>query len=164
MTAYCQQVAGAGRLALLFLFSLSCCFCPFSGLRYPEERPITSDVVGTYRLTDQTLTRQGVDVLEGALCEIELRADGTFLATNFPLWMEVRPVEYELDELTHLEGRWDLRQVGSISHNWGLKPIWGIHFSGAMGSAQLVGQGPYSLCFVYGDPDDADEMIFTRVR
>lgn len=37
-------------------------------------------------LTRQTLTPDGLAALQGKRCTIELRADGTFTATNVPPW------------------------------------------------------------------------------
>ena len=163
MINFRQRAARKTYLVFLPVVLLFCCVCPLCGPPYVTERPSESDIVGVYALTDQTLTEERLDILQGNVCEIELRPDGTFAATNFPEWEEVGILRYELDRLVSLEGEWNLQIVGSVGYNWGVESIWGVDFAGAIDSAELVGFGPpYSIHFVF-DPDGIDAMIFTKV-
>ena len=77
----------ASLLLTLLLSLTGCQYDPHAHL-YTTDMPETTNVVGSYVLTSQTLTRDGLAALKGKACLIDLLADGTFVATNVPPWQD----------------------------------------------------------------------------
>jgi len=53
---------------------------------YVTGQPKQEDVAGVYELTGQTIAKNGLAVLGERLCQLDLRPDGSFSATNYPQW------------------------------------------------------------------------------
>ena len=105
-----------------FLSVLVCaavCFDP----HFVTERPLATDVVGHYALTSQTVTSGGLAVLEGERCDVELRSDGTFTATNLPPDKLGSPGANFFNTLVSGSGRW---RLDVVSHGFSSEPHWGV--------------------------------------
>lgn len=147
---------------LLLSLLLSSCFWqfdPYGGL-YVTQEPASEDVVGVYKLREQTLTSGGLDDVGDIGTTITINADGTYAITNFPLWQGL--VDYEFDELLSDEGLWEISIIGGNSY----ESFWGIRFSNnQIPPAGLIDDGAsLGLIFTYGDPDAGDVMIFEKVN
>jgi hypothetical protein len=153
--------------AALVLVEVACLcqFDPFAN-RLTTVKPNAADVIGAYVLTEQTLTSDGLDFLNGKLATIELLPNNTFEAHDFPVWQESVAGGYEFDQLISTNGNWVIQEVGGVSTGGDdIKPVWGLNFSGIIISASFTGnQSPYSLIFTFGDPDNGNVMIFEAVR
>ena len=53
-------------------------------LLYTTVRPELAEVVGRYTLVKQTVTAGDLAAMNGRLCVVELRPDGTYSASNVP--------------------------------------------------------------------------------
>ena len=159
------------RILLLLAFLLlaqGCQYDPHAHL-YTTEKPHTTNVVGRYALTRQTLTPGGLAALQGRSCTIELRADGTFFATNVPPSQPSFPPTNFFTTLVSGSGTWRIDSVGSVDD--GRKPLkthWGIYLESDAGKMQPPGltgpKPPYGLIYTLGDPDSGDAMILERAR
>ena len=155
-------------IAITALLMIGCQYDPYAHL-YTTERPKDTDVAGIYNLAEQTLTRNGLSFLQDKNCSIDLRADHTFVATNFPDWRETQPVEYFLDGLHTRNGTWQIESVGSIDDgSRPLKTHWGIRLNTNDTNLWCAGltskKPPYGFIFGYGDPDSGTVMQFIRTR
>lgn len=123
---------------------------------FTAEKPKYDDVVGLYVLTKQTVTTNGLAVLGGLDCHIELLSDGRFLATNLPTWssrQNATPVSFT--------SHWQLDSIGTDRG----KGIWGIRFREPNPSFDMftfVGEPPLGLMAIHGDFDDGAVMIFKK--
>ncbi len=128
------------------------------------EKPNEVDVIGTYVLTEQTLTTNGLDFLQGEPAKIEILPEGRFTAKNFPTWQESPGGRYEFNQLITVDGTWKIEMVGGVyngSTDGNYKKVWGLDFSRTIDSASFTGdRPPYGLIFTYGDPDRGTVMIF----
>jgi hypothetical protein len=155
-------------LLILTLLVQGCQYDPHARL-YTTEEPQTTNVLGRYTLTSQTLTRDGLTGLRGKPCTIELRADGTFVATNVPPWQPGFPPTNFFDRLVSGSGTWRIDSVGSVDD--GRKPLkthWGVYLDSPITKIEPVGltgqKPPYGLIFTLGDPDSGDAMILERAK
>lgn len=129
--------------------------------QYVTEEPQWADVVGRYALASQTVSAGGLAVLEGRPCTIELRADGTFCATNVPGERDFPGPDF-FDTLVTVSGTW---RVEVVAHGFSFQTFWGARFDseGAeVPSALLIGRKPpfgLELTLVEGH-----SMIFKRVE
>jgi hypothetical protein len=159
-------------LVIPIFMALCCCLgCPYSDFAYllVTEEPNKTDIVGRYTLTLQTLTAEGLEVLDSKEATIELQSGGTYIATNFPIWKRTETSKYTLTNLLTTTGSWNIETLGGVDHGDGeIHDVWGICFQGLQverprACADLSGpKHPYSLMFVYGDPDSDQVMIFER--
>jgi hypothetical protein len=154
-------------LAIL-LVSSGCQFDPHAHL-YTTARPRPSDVKGTYTLTEQTVTPDGLSALGNKPCFIELREDGTFLARNVPPTTTDGETPDFFSRLVSAEGRWHIDSVGSISMGSGpSKTRWGIRLDSQSSDIRPVGltgdKPPYGLIFTIGDPDSGDAFLLLKTR
>jgi hypothetical protein len=159
-------------MALLVLMAAGCQFDPYAH-RYTTVRPSPRDVAGTYRLTEQTVTPDGLAALGGKPCVVELREDGTFLARNVPPpTLDAMSRDF-FSRLVSTEGRWHIDRVGTIDD--GARPLkthWGLRLDSGPAAAAaaarpvgLTGDGPpYGLVFTIGDPDGGHVLILEKVR
>jgi hypothetical protein len=155
---------------LLFLSLLAslpgCQYDPYAHL-FTTDKPKASDVVGRYTLTEQTVTADGLDALQGKPCFVKLRADGTFTAANIPPF-EVDWADKTLfGKLVSGSGTWTIDGAGSVDNGWGtLKTHWGVRLfskDAEMHTAGLIGgTPPYGLIFTLGDPDTGTVMILKK--
>jgi hypothetical protein len=155
-------------LFLIFLFFIGC-KCNnqseaqktwASSHAYLSIAPQLNEVVGTYVLTSQSVTENGLLALEGRPCQLALFADGSFTLTNYPNWMTVSKTQ-QITEFGSTAGTFTIDEIGLANG----KPLWGIRFRskpdlqfpepGFVGTA-----APYRLVSVYGDADEGREMLF----
>ena len=124
------------------------------------NQPKQDEVVGSYLLTQQTITTNGLAVLQGRQCELYLRPDGFFTVTNYPTW-----TNDQFKSLISATGRWQCDTVGIVYSN---QPVWGIRFSEGDHSMDLMSftgsVAPYALLMTYSDPDENEVMIFNKKK
>jgi len=136
---------------------------------YTTSEPSIRDLAGRYMLTSQSVTKDGLSTLAGKPSEIELREDGTFIATNVPPAGGDEPDEKFFSKLVSGTGTWKPDTVGSIA-NGGQPPKqhWGVSFdckTSEIMDAGLTGSAsPFGLLFTMGDPDGGHAMFFERAK
>lgn len=131
---------------------------------YVTSQPARDQIIGTYRLSSQTITTNGLAVFQGRLGELELRNDGSFVVTNWlPLDMPLTPHAF-----VSTTGRWNCQTLGGLYRDGRSQPFWGVVFSDcAVRIDSLAFRGktlPYSLMMTYGDADEGKVMMFERKR
>lgn len=168
------------RHILLAMFALisSACFCQYDPFarEYTRNKPQKTDVVGTYTLTKQTLASEPVDQLTAwdgstpSTVKLALYDDGTFEATNLPVWYwDEQPGEWSIYKFVSYSGAWDIEGVGFVGDGSreGAYEVWGISLTGDSIPREhitLVGEdSPYKLIFGYDDPDSGYAMIYEKV-
>jgi len=151
---------------MLFLVLNGCQYDPYAHL-YTTDKPETTNVVGSYVLTSQTLIPGGLTALRGRTGSIELRADGTFIATNVPPRQDGFPPTNFLDPLISGSGTWRIGSVGSVDD--GRRPLkthWGVYLDSPAAKLASVGltspKPPYGLIYTLGDPDSGEALILER--
>lgn len=147
---------------------VGCQYDPYAH-RFTTVKPKGADVAGSYSLTQQTITRDGLSVLRGQSCQLDLRANGSFALTNYPTWSEAfSATNGQLVGLISTTGRWSCATVGTVSDGRTSKEHWGVVFSESgqkLESLSLTGQAPpYGLIMTHGDPDAGTVMIFKRTK
>ena len=153
-------------LALMVLIQ-GCQYDPHAQL-YTTDKPQESDVVGRYTLTSQSVKRDGLAVMQGHPCFIELRADGTFIATNVPPLLLDSPGTNFFSTLISGSGTWHLDSVGSVGGGAGTttKTWWGVDLDSTVTRYQHVGlsgaKSPYGLIYTLGDPDEGMSLILEK--
>jgi hypothetical protein len=155
-------------ILMLLLVLTGCQYDPHAHL-YTTEKPETKNVVGLYVLTSQSVAPGGLTVLRGKTCSIELRADGTFNATNVPPWQDSFPSSNFFDSLISGSGTWRIDSVGSVDD--GRKPLkthWGIYLDSPGVKFDAAGltrpKPPYGLIYTVGDPDSGEALFLERKR
>ena len=102
----------------------------WSHVRRPQSfvtmQPKHEDVAGVYQLTEQTISTNGLAILDGRLCQLELRSDGSFTATNYPRWASASSATLRIAEFISTSGRWRCDTVGMIYDG---QQCWGVVFS-----------------------------------
>lgn len=157
------------RPVAIVSFVVMCSGCQFDphAQLYTTAKPQPADVVGTYRLTRQTVTPDGLAALKGRPCVVELRDDGTFVARGVPLMTVDGATPDFFSRLVSASGTWHLDGVGSVGSGRGSSQTrWGVTFDSEPAkvmSAGLTGQRPpYGLIFTLGDPDSGDALILEK--
>jgi hypothetical protein len=152
----------------LLLVVTGCQYDPHAHL-YTTDKPEATNVVGSYVLTSQSLTSGGLATLRGKTCSIELRADGTFIATNVPPWRDGFPPTNFFDTLISGSGTWRIDSVGSVDD--GRKPLkthWGVYLDSPTAKFDAVGlrgaKPPYGLIYTLGDPDSGEALILEQKK
>lgn len=159
----------ATTLAIIASVLLAGCqYDPYAH-RFTTAQPKEADVAGSYLLTQQTITRDGLSILRGQTCQLDLRADGSFALTNYPTWSEAfSATNGHFVGLISTTGRWSCATVGTVSDGRTSKEHWGVVFSESgqkLESLSLTGQAPlYGLILTYGDPDAGTVIIFERKK
>jgi hypothetical protein len=132
---------------------------------FVTTQPKLQDVTGIYQLTQQTITPDGLAVLSGKMCELDLRADGSFSVTNYPRWSSASSAAPPTPEFISTTGRWRCDSVGAM-YNGHL--CWSVVFSDTqtpIGALVLRRNGaPYDLMFIYGDADEGAVMLFGKKK
>jgi hypothetical protein len=137
---------------------------------YTTQKPRPEDLVGRYKLKQQTVTSDGLSALAGRLSVVELVADGSFLAFNVPPKASLT-LAPEVDgsifaKLLNGSGRWRIGAVGGVDNGLGERTHWGVYFDSTTSDIEPVGltgaRPPYGLIFTLGDPDLGEAMIFER--
>ena len=146
-------------LVIIFL-TLGCQRAPYTNL-YTTKKPQSTNIVGSYRLTSQTLTSNGLAALQGMTCLIELKADGKFLATNIPPKTSFSSNFF--DSLSSGSGEWSIDGIGLVGKQ--SKTWWGLRLDPNFDSPGLISnKPPYGLMFIVGDPDDGQVLFFQRTK
>ncbi len=144
-----------------------CQYDPFAHL-FTTTRPDSADVVGHYILVKQTVCSDGLSVIQGKFCAIEIRADGTFVATNVPPRATGGPGTNFFASLLDANGRWRIDSVGGVDSGWGKpKTHWGIYLDATekLMPVGLTGQKPpYGLIYTLGDPDGGQVLMLERAK
>lgn len=131
---------------------------------YFTSQPKLDGIPGRYHLIKQTINKQGLAILNGLECAIELRADGSFVATNYPNWLQASANP----EFVSATGRW---RCDTISILYNGHSCYGIVFSDSFGNdSERIGPlalrsdgSPYNLMLDYGgDPDEGKVMTFGK--
>jgi hypothetical protein len=122
------------------------------------NQPNRREVVGSYLLTQQTITTSGVTAVQGRQCRLDLQPDGSFVVTNYPTW-----TNGQLESFISTTGHWRCDTVGSVYDN---QHVWGIRFADADHRIDLLSltrnAAPHGLLMTYGDPDENAVMIFEK--
>jgi hypothetical protein len=133
---------------------------------FVTTQPKQDDVLGIYQLNQQTITTNGLGILEGRMCQLYLRPDGSFAVTNYPRWSVRSSSIPHVAEFISTTGSWRCDTAVNISYNG--HQCWGVVFSdGHAGIDALAlrnGGAPYDLMFTYGDGDDGTVMTFGRKK
>jgi hypothetical protein len=131
---------------------------------YVTSQPKLDGIPGRYRLIRQTVNKQGLAILDGRECAIELSADGIFVATNYPRW----PEALATPEFVSPTGRWSCETI-AVAYNG--HSCYGVVFSedsqkesDRIGPLALRSDGsPYNLMIdCGGDPDEGMVMTFGK--
>lgn len=145
-----------------FLFALwGCQYDPHAHL-LSNEKPTVADLVGVY-VKDKCFIPAGYGA-EPKEIEVELRADGSFEATNVPPW-SVEGLEANFyGNLVSDTGHWVIERMGTIDP--GGHPLWGVYLRGP-GNRILPphvtsSEGSFGLIFTIGDPDSGDAILLKR--
>jgi len=153
---------------MLLLAVTGCQYDPHAHL-YTTDKPETTNVVGKYVLASQTLTSGGLAALRDKVSSIELRGDGTFVASNVPPWQEGFPATNFFDTLISGSGTWRIDSVGSVDD--GRKPLkthWGVYLDSPAAKFDAAGltsqKPPYGLIYTLGDPDSGQALILERKK
>lgn len=152
---------------VLFIWA-GCQYDPHAHL-YTTTEPKTEDVVGTYVLKDFHLPQYVGNARPEVV--VELRADGTFTATNVPSWQSgqlTMPGTNFFAALLSGTGKWEKDTLGTL--NPGNKRIWGVYLRTPddgthpqFHPANFTGaKPPYGLIFTLGDPDLGYAVILKR--
>lgn len=132
---------------------------------FVTTQPKKEDVSGIYQLIHQTITTNGLAVLEGRLCQLDLRPDGSFTATNYPVWSPDSSSQPHVVKFISTTGRWHCDTVHIIYDG---HECWGVVFSDAqvgIDALALRSKGaPYDLMLTYGDGDDGTVMTFGKKK
>lgn len=154
-------------LPLSLVILMGCRYDPHAHL-YTTEEPKVSDVIGTYKLSSETLNKSDLSELEGKECMLELFADGTFKGTNIPPFSNENPGVAYFSSLVTVTGAWQITTTGSVDNGFSLKKVYGIAFkSGSIELAQPTFSGkksPYGLIYTLSDPDAGEALLFERTK
>ncbi len=150
------------------MIALGCQYDPHAHL-YTTEKPSVEVLIGSYKLTRQTVIKVEMPDLLKNECSVELRSDGSFSATNLPPWVDGFPSTNFFSTLLSGSGKWRVDSVGSIDHGGPpLKTHWGIYFDGVSNKLEPAGltgsNSPYGLVFTIGDPDSGQAMFFEKAK
>ncbi|HTL51790.1 MAG TPA: hypothetical protein VL860_04350 [Planctomycetota bacterium] len=153
------------QAALMLALAFSGCLCEYDpyARQFTTTKPLSADCVGTYTLTEQTITDDGLTILHGQLCQIVLQADGACQITNYPEWDGAD----QLNGLVTATGQWQVVMCGTVAvtSNDPGQTAWGISFTTPKTGDRLTLTNqtpPHGLIHTEGDPDAARVMIFQR--
>jgi hypothetical protein len=148
-------------LILAWMILAGCQYDPHASL-YTTSEPKAEDIVGTYILDTFHLSPEVGTARPQVL--VELRADGTFAATNVPPWELREPGTNFFTSLVNGTGKWEKGSTGTLDP--GRKTIWGVNLrtpDNRFHSASFTGdKPPYGLIFTLGDPDSGNAVILKR--
>ena len=146
--------------ALAFLLLAGCQFSPHAHLLTPTE-PRAEDIPGVYVL-DRSYLPKSVEGNPPEM-EIELRADGTFKATNVPPWAAGEPGTNFFTTFQSGTGKWIKSPMGTTNRS---RLIWGVYLQtpdDRLDAPQFIGDAPpYGLMFTFGDPDSGHALLLKR--
>ncbi len=146
---------------LLFLSLLGCQYDPHAHL-LSEEEPAKEDLVGVY-VKDKCFIPQGCGA-EPDEITVELRGDGSFIATNVPPWQLGQPLADFYQSFVSDTGHWTIDRMGT--RDPGGQPIWGVYLrdpgDDILPADVTGGNGNYGLIFGIGDPDQGNAITLKR--
>jgi hypothetical protein len=153
-------------IMILALAAAGCQYDPYAH-EFTTAKPDPAALAGIYRLKEQTVAPGGLTALGGKECKVDLRDDGTFVATHVPPFSAEQTGPSLLNRLVSGQGRWRVESVGAVSDGQGpARTHWGIRLeseSEAMMAPGLKGDGPpYGLIFTIGDPDAGQVLILEK--
>lgn len=153
--------------AALFICG-GCQYDPHAHL-YTTQEPRPQDLVGRYKLKQQTVTTDGLSAFGGRLSMVELVADGSFVATNVPSRTLAHAPQKDgniFATLLNGSGRWRIGAVGGVDNGLGERTHWGVYLDSPVADIEPAGltgaRPPYGLIFNLGDPDLGQAMVFER--
>lgn len=162
------------KIFFLILFSLTilwlsgCQYAPYAN-KYTIQEPNKADIIGTYIFDSETVNIKSQDfqkrlIDKKILPEIELLNNETYTTKDLPYFVgDLTPI---LTGLLTIKGTWSKTTVGSVVLWKETKRQRWIQLNGlpqGMEYAWLLYQKkPYSIIFVFGDPDNGEVMIFRR--
>ena len=167
-----RQTAGDNRIMMPLLVCVAaalvctgCQYDPYAEL-LTTRKPRSQDVVGRYKLKEQTVTRGGLSALNGQVSTIELFAGGRFAAVNVPPWQS-NPDALFFEGLASGPGTWSIESAGGLDNGFGSeKTAWGVCFESPAAKIRCAGftgtKPPYGLIFTIGDPDLGEAMLYDR--
>ncbi len=109
-------------LLLLFLILVGCQYDPHAHL-LTTAKPLRKDVIGVYVVDRFDLPPELAGKSEEIV--VELRADGSFSATNVPPWRLDLPKTGFSDTLISGTGQWEIAKMGQLDP--GAHTIWGVY-------------------------------------
>ena len=110
---------------------------------FVTAQPKQEDIAGVYQLTRQTITKNGLAALEGRLCRLELRPDGSFSVTNYPHWSPDSSPEPHIVSFVSTTGRWRWDSTRIISQGG---PCWSVTLAGIDSLALRSNGAPTISC------------------
>lgn len=148
-------------VGLACILSSGCQYDPNAHL-LSHERPGMRDLVGVY-VKDKCFIPAGSGA-EPDTITVELRADGSFQATNAPPWVIGQPQAEFYFNCVSDTGHWSIDRMGTVSP--GDRPIWGVYLrdpGNRIHPAHITGaKGHYGLIFTIGDPDQGHAIMLRR--
>ena len=159
---------GVLLLFILVFLAQGCQYDPNAHL-LTNEKPLAKDVAGRYILKSQTVALGGLSALQGRSSILDLRVDGTFIASNVPRWeFGSSPGTNFFSTLISGSGTWRIGTVGAVSDGLNKSKLsWGVYLDSKSAKFMPVGfteqKPPYGLIFTLGDPDSGEAMIYERV-
>ena len=164
----CARLRRAGILAALLCLGFACQYDPHAH-RATSHAPDRKDVVGVWMLKEQWVISGGLEPFAQYHCMLEIREDGTFIATNIHSPGIRSPSGREIfEQLASGSGTWRVDTIGSVDDGSGhTHPWFGVCFEGDKPSLKSAGfmndRAPYELIQEVGDPDSGEALIFQRV-
>lgn len=156
-----QKHLGSTASWLLMFLVVGCQYDPNAHL-LSDDKPTIEDLVGVY-VKDRILIPAG----SGAEPEeiiVELRGDGSFIATNVPPWTLGQPEPDFYSSFVSDTGHWVINRLGT--RDPGGHPIWGVYLrdpGNDIHPANVIGErGHFGLIFTIGDPDQGDAITLKR--
>jgi hypothetical protein len=151
-------------ILVLCLFA-SCQYDPFAG-DLTTRRPGFTDVLGTYRLTKQTINEKELSKADSA-AYIKLIANGTFIVSNLPNLLGDTGKYVSAQGLISSKGKWNIDVVGGVDNGIGHeKWNWGIVLTNMPDDLATIGftgdSPPYGLMITNDDPDLGRVIVFSK--
>jgi len=129
------------------------------------SQPKLEDVAGVYQLIRQTVSTNGLTILGGRPCQLDLRSDGSFIVTNYPRWSAFSSTRPHVTDFISTTGHWHCDPINIIYNG---HKCWGVWFSDTkvgIDSLALRSKGaPYDLMLTFGDSDDGTVVIFGKKK
>jgi hypothetical protein len=145
-------------ILFITLVMAGCQYDPHAHL-YTTTEPKNEDVVGVYVLDQFHLSQEAGTAHSDV--KVELRANGTFTATNVP------PSKIETIDKTFFHslqsgsGKWEKAETGTLAYS--NKTTWGVNLNtpdNRFYPASFTGdKPPYGMIFTLGDPDSDSAQI-----
>lgn len=165
----CPRWATLMRIVAIFLLAAAGCSKADTGEHaFTLQDPGTAAVTGHY-VSESPQENPGTEsLMAGRAARLDLRADGTFALTDYPVFSQTSSAKSGVISVT---GKWDCTVVDRIDHSQGLVaaglPMWGIRFSSTetnLNRAYLFGRKhPYRLRVLWGESTERQHIEFHLV-